>query len=233
MTTDVELDQLPISLVRMRTLFASLRQRRKQEQSNVMRLRDQVTKIEEMKAQLLKATALIDGGIRVVSANGIGTIETLVTHGLQLVFNDPTLALVVAKKESVRGNSHSLEIKEGDVQGPPLETFGGGIVNMAALLLRVILINRFGLAKLLVVDESFNNVSAEYLPMVSELLRQLAIARGYRILAVTHQPILAVAADHVYRVIPGQEKGDPSTLHKLTPLERALIRRANPDEVLG
>lgn len=76
---------------------------------------------------------------------------------------DKTLGLVVEKKEGARGYSYRLLIKHGDTVGNPMDSFGGGVQNVTAFLLRVILIKRFKLAKLLVVDESFNNVSVDYI----------------------------------------------------------------------
>jgi DNA repair ATPase RecN len=202
-------------------LLGTVRSRSSAEQATIARLRADISKIETDKAQLLKAVALIDGAIQVVSANGIGVIEQLVTTGLRLVFDDPSMSFIVVKKEGARGNSYELEVQIGELRGPILETYGGGVANVVAFLLRVILINRFQLAKFLIVDESFNNVSVEFLPMVSELLKQLTQARDYTIFAVTHQPTLAAAADNVYRVVP--HLGAPPTLHKLSETEVARL----------
>lgn len=81
-----------------------------------------------------------------------------------------------------------------------MDSFGGGPVNVIAFLLRVIMVKRFKLAKFLALDESFNNVSSDYLPLVSEMLQKLCREHGFTILAVTHQPVLAGAADRVYRI---------------------------------
>jgi len=80
-----------------------------------------------------------------------------------------------------------------------METFGGGKVNVIALLLRVVMIKRFKKAKCLVLDESFANLSAEYLPKVSEMLRSLCDDYGYSILMITHQEQLATSAHTIYR----------------------------------
>jgi ABC-type Mn2+/Zn2+ transport system ATPase subunit len=66
------------------------------------------------------------------------------------------------------------------------------------------MIKRFQLGKLLVVDETFNNVSPKYLPKVSELLKTLA-DDDFTIFAISHQAPLADAADHAYTVYPGPE----------------------------
>jgi ABC-type lipoprotein export system ATPase subunit len=115
--------------------------------------------------------------------------------------------LVVEKKETARGYSYRLLIRHGDTIGNPMDSFGGGVQNVAAFLLRVILIKRFKLAKLLVVDESFNNVSVDYIDYitnVSSMLKTLAEDHGFTILAITHQPKLAEAANCIYEVTPSK-----------------------------
>jgi len=174
------------------------------ESATVVRLGERIKELEEEKAQLVKAIGLIDRCIQIISANGIGKIESIVSDGLRRVFEDPTLSLVVEKKALARGNVYRLLVKQGDGEPyDPMNSFGGGVVNVVALLLRLILIKRFKLAKLIILDEQFNCVSADYLPTVSTLLRTLTDKYGYTILAVTHQPILADAADSIYQVTCG------------------------------
>lgn len=203
-----------------RARLAGVHQRLEYENQQAARFEKRMAEIEAEKAELSKAVGLIDKAIEVISANGVGRIETTVTNGLRLVFDDPTLGLKILKKEGARGNSYEPVGQQGEVEGPFLDTFGGGIVNVAAFLLRIIMLKRFKLARFLVLDESFNNVSAQYLPMVSELLRSLARDGGYTIFAVTHQPILALAADRIYRVVPGED-GAPPTILQTTASELA------------
>lgn len=177
-------------------------QRLSYEQERSRKIARKLGTIELEKAALVKAVALIDKAIALISQHGVETIESIVSGGLQLAFEDPTLGFTVVKTEGKRGNSYSLLVRRGDVSGPVMETFGGGIWNVAAFLLRVIMIKRFKLARVLIADEVFNNVSPVNQPRLSHVLRDLTRNHGYTILAVTHSPILAIAADNVYRVVP-------------------------------
>jgi DNA repair exonuclease SbcCD ATPase subunit len=163
------------------------------------------TKIDDLEAQKLmnsKAVAVIDRAIKVISANGIGKVESIVSDGLKLVF-DQDLQLVIERKEGAKGDSYRLMVQEGDVIGPPIDTMGGGVVNVISFLLRVIMIQRFKLNKLIVLDEAFNNVSSDRLPKVSEMLKSLCDDYDYTILSITQQPLLACAADRVLSVEAG------------------------------
>jgi hypothetical protein len=174
-----------------------------------------MAELAERKAHLVKCVTTLDTLIQTISAKGIGRVELVVTNGLQLVFG-PNVSCVLEKKEGARGTSYKIKIKEakedGDVIDDPMDSFGGGVVNLTAFLLRVLLLHRFKLAKLLVLDETMNNVSRVYLPKVSVLLRSLAEDYGFTILAVTHQPEMTAAAHNAYEV----SAEGPFTLRKLT-----------------
>ena len=171
------------------------------ESSTISRLKTKINQIEIEKTQLVKAVGLIDRAIQIISANGIGKIESIVTAGLQLVYNDPHMGLVVEKKEGARGNTYRLLVREGEFTSDPLNSRGGGVINVISFLLRLILIKRFKLAQFIVLDESFNNVSPEYQPQVSELLHEMCSKYKFTIFAITHNQQLVSRADNVYRVI--------------------------------
>ena len=196
------MDQTLVSrITRFRAGNDGLTQRLTYETQNIVRLQGKIKQLEEDKTQLVKAVGLIDRCIQVISANGLGTIESVTTAGLRLAFDDPSLGLIVEKKEGVRGISYGLLIRQGDVIGPPSETFGGGVGNVASFLLRVLMIKRFKLAKFLAVDESFNNVNgAKNKQNVSELLHKLCTDHGFTIFLVTGEELLTSAADRAYEV---------------------------------
>lgn len=188
-------------ITRFRTGNERLNQQLNYEQQTIVRLQGKIKQLEEDKTLLVKAVGLIDRCIQVLSANGLGTIESVTTAGLRLAFDDPSLGLIVEKKEGVRGITYGLLIRQGDVIGPPSDTFGGGISNVASFLLRVLLIKRFKLAKFLAVDESFNNVNgAQNKRNVSELLHKLCSDHGFTIFLVTGEELLTSAADRAYEV---------------------------------
>lgn len=174
----------------------------KTEETILQRNQDKIKELEEKKAMNVKALAVLDKAIQIISANGIGKIESIVSDGLNLVF-DQDLQLILERKEGVKGDSYRIMVKQGDVIGPPIDTMGGGVVNVISFLLRVIMIQRFKLNKVIILDEAFNNVSADHLPKVSEMLRSLCDDHGYTILSITQAPLLASAAERVFRVEKG------------------------------
>lgn len=159
--------------------------------------------LEQRKAHHLKCTAVLDLVIQQVAARGVGRVETVITQGLQLVFG-PKVSCFLEKRVMAKGNSYAVKLRvetpEGEVIGDPMESFGGGPVNLISFLMRVLMIHRFKLAKMMVLDESFNNVSHDHLHAVTALLKTLTDDHDYSILAITHQAELGVGADTVYKI---------------------------------
>ena len=213
------MDQILVNrITRFRAGQERLSQQLLYEQQSILRLEAKIAQLEADKTLLVKAVGLIDRCIQIISANGISKIESIVTGGLHLVFDDPQLGLIVEKKEGARGNTYELLMRKGDAVGKPMESFGGGPCNVVGFLLRIILIKRFKLAKFIALDESLINVGKQGgdLSRVSEMLQKLCRDHGFTILAITHEPMLASAADSVYRV--STENGVP-VLRKVDSVE--------------
>src|SRR5271157_610538 len=208
------MDQALVSrLGKVHATVSSIDQRLQYETATITRLSTRIKQLEEEKAMLVKAVGTLDRCVQIVSANGIGKIEGIVSDGLRRVFNNDHIGLLIEKKETARGNSYRLLVKKGETVGNPMDSFGGGVQNVVAFLLRVILIKRFKLAPFIALDEQFSNVSPEYQPRVSEMLKVLS-KMGFTIFAISHQPTITSAADTIYEVVV--DEGFPPALRKST-----------------
>lgn len=207
------MDQALVSrLGKVHATVSSIDQRLQYETATIARLSSRIKQLEEEKAELVKAVGTLDRCVQIISANGIGKIEGIVSDGLRQVFDNDHIGLLIEKKETARGNSYRLLIKKGETVGNPMDSFGGGVQNVVAFLLRVILIKRFRLAPFIALDEQFSNVSPEYQPKVSEMLKTLS-KLGFTIFAISHQPTITSAADTIYEVLSDEER--PPVLRKV------------------
>lgn len=129
-------------------------------------------------------------------------IVTLVNYGLHTVFPDQPLALSLGLTEKRGGPWADVLVTHRGATGPVLDTFGGGPASVIAFLLRLVTIKRCGLAPVLLLDEPFAMVSANYRDLVARLLRELADKAGLTILMVTHERQEYVAqATHAYEIV--------------------------------
>lgn len=217
------MDQALVSrLGRVHATVSSIAQRLEYETATVARLSARIKQLEEEKTELVKCVGTIDRCVQIVSANGIGKIEGVVSDGLHRVFGNDQLDLFIEKKETARGNTYRLLGRDGETVGSLMDSFGGGVQNVVAFLLRIIMIKRFRLAPFIALDEQFSNVSSEYQPKVSEMLKVLS-KMGFTIFAISHQPTITSAADTTYEVVV--DEGFPPVLRKVSS-ERSIDQQS-------
>lgn len=132
------------------------------------------------------------------------SIEELVSRGLRMIFDD-TLSFHIV--QGVRGKTPVVDfvvrttIGSEVIDTSVMEARGGGLAAVIGFLLRlvVMLLSRDPKdTSLLVLDETFAHVSAEYLEPLGQFLREVVDRTGVRIVMVTHQPEFAEFADRVY-----------------------------------
>ncbi len=91
--------------------------------------------------------------------------------------------------EEKRGKTEAalLFVRDG-LEVAPLESSGGGVVDVAAFALRLaaLLLARPLKRRLLVLDEPFRFVSAEYRPKIRSMIEQLAEEFEVQFIIVTH-----------------------------------------------
>jgi hypothetical protein len=132
-------------------------------------------------------------------------VESLVTRGLRAVFgrHDYTFAFTVTFNRGVFGVVPVLrsKFKGEELETEIVEGHGGGIADVVSFVLRVVILSlaRPRLAPVLVLDESFKHVSAEFLRGVGTLLKELNVSAGIQFILVTHRPELMDEADVIYR----------------------------------
>lgn len=149
-------------------------------------LRDEVLALNTDLQVLDVSATVLEKLLKSVSVESLQTVEKLVSYGLRVSFHDRSLALKIEASQK-RGQQHlELKFSEKNIEAPILTSFGGGAGAVAAFLLRLLVCRRMGLAPVLLLDEPFSFVSAEYRDNVGKLLRELCDSLKMTILHVTH-----------------------------------------------
>lgn len=126
-------------------------------------------------------------------------VETLLLRALQMVFGDQFTGVTLECSQKRGRLWADVSFQCRGIEGPPLDAFGGGPASVAAFILRFLVVRRLGLAPLLLLDETFSQVSASAVPGLAKFLRLLVDKLGFTILLVTHQPAFLDAATVAYR----------------------------------
>lgn len=131
-------------------------------------------------------------------------VEDVVTRGLVAIFEEPMsfrLEQVVSGKRLEVRFFLTTEHKGESLETGIMDARGGGVGAVIGFLLRVSILLLIPQSRhILVLDETFAQLSTDYLPNLSEFIRQLVDKTGVQIVMVTHQPALAESADCVYSV---------------------------------
>lgn len=141
----------------------------------------------------LEARLIIQQLSTTVQQNVHSRIAAIVSRCLETVFDEPYSFLI--KFENKRGRTEAiLTFVRGDLEADPMESCGGGVVDVAAFALRLacLCLSKPRLRKLLVLDEPMRFLSKHHQPSIAKLLLSLAEELKVQIIMVTHNPVLQV-----------------------------------------
>lgn len=122
-------------------------------------------------------------------------IAGVVSRCLATVFDEPYEFRINFERLRGRTEARLVFIREG-LAVDPITSSGGGVVDVAAFALRVscLMLKRPPARRVLVLDEPFRFVSAEYRPRVAKMLEDLSHELGIQFIMVTHIDELRVGA---------------------------------------
>jgi len=137
--------------------------------------------------------------------SSVAAVEKLQTEGLQSVFTDQKLR-VQSQVDILRGKV-SVDLKvvqETDngaiVEGSSKDTFGGSVMTVQSVIMRVIVALKHGLRPFFIMDEALPAFDANYVVNMAHFLKTLCSDLGLDMLLVSHNPLLLENADHAYRI---------------------------------
>jgi hypothetical protein len=167
-------------------------------QANIRDLENE-EELLDLVASLLRR--LIDAEV----TDGVKAVEKLQTEGLQEIFHDQNLS-VRAEVEESRGKVSvtfftTRGLEDGTrVEGVPDQSFGGAILTVQSVLMRITVIFRRKMRPLLLLDETLAAVANRYVDRAAKFLSTLSKRLGLDILLITHDEALVGAASNAYRV---------------------------------
>lgn len=190
-----------------------------------------VTQVELIQKDIDKKRELIEGDkrdaklardcstiltelVREQSNIKIGEIENIVNEGLKVVFSDNIEIKIISSILNNKTTYH-IDITQNGVHGTQ-ESFGGGVLAVISLCLRVVMIIYCKRDRILFLDESLGFVSEIYQPSLSNFISQLCKRLGFDITLISHQPRMTAYTDRIYEAY----KGKDGTEFRLTTSEK-------------
>lgn len=142
---------------------------------------------EELYAAAQEAQEVLQQVAETIQERAHRRISMVVSKCLETVFEDPYEFVIRFEKKRGKTEAVILFLRDG-MEIDPLTASGGGAVDVAAFALRTacLALSRPAPRKLVVLDEPFKFVSAQYRENVKLMLEKLAEDMGFQIVMVTH-----------------------------------------------
>lgn len=189
------------SLKELRTWLDKQKGKKEQINLDIKRLR---TEIKEKQAELVN----VEKAHEIIKLVGFKTQQSLQYHisditslAMEAVIPDPYKLEIVFVE---RRNKYECDIlfSRNDKQLDPMDSSGGGAVDIAAFALRIAAWSMSTPRKrnVIILDEPFRFVSVDLQEKASQMLKEISKRLGIQFIIVSHQAVLTKFADRVFEV---------------------------------
>lgn len=132
----------------------------------------------------------VDAALNELSSRVMGQstkfIDNLVTTGLRYVFDDLKLDFKTEVDKYRGKTSVRFVLTQDGQEAPIMDSYGGGVVVVAGVLLRIVTVISLKGRRFLLLDETLAHLSKQYIPNMSRLLSKLCESLSFDILMITH-----------------------------------------------
>ena len=187
----------------LRSLETSLRQfqsYKKQKRSEIVGLREEY-KLQEKSIIIMKE--LIDK----LSQQHVKKLVDILSFALKTIFYDKnySVELKIENKRDSKSAQFFLVEKIGEevLRYDFEDGIGGGILAVVGFVLQVFYLGYFKLAKIIFCDESFSQISNQYVDGLMNFIHKLSEKKGFIFVLISHDKRLIDRGDKVYEVEDG------------------------------
>jgi DNA repair exonuclease SbcCD ATPase subunit len=147
------------------------------------------------------AAAFVEASVRTTRQSVLNDLQTIVNDALTAVYGEdgPRLEFELSVKRERTAITPMFLQKTGELEARrKAEGLGCGVSDVAALILRLVLLKASGAEPVLVVDEPFRFLGVTQIPPASELLHRISSQLGIQVIMTTHDDATIEAADRTF-----------------------------------
>lgn len=212
----MNLSQIEKKYNRFKEDVIKLKALREEKEEELTRQQTVYQEIQKKIDKLVQVRNLLENS-NIASREYIKTeIEQLVTQGLRTIFDDSRVMFnidFVEKRNQTEAIFYlSLEGEDDHIESEIISSYGGGVVDIISISLRIILMQLLKLEGPLILDEPGKNISIHYIDRFAKFLVEGSKAFDRQIIMVTHNSTLANCADNKLYV---DQKGGVSLVRRL------------------
>lgn len=160
---------------------------------------------QDDRSTLEQTQALLRELTNILIEKEIKPIQEFVTYGIQNVFSDRDLEFSIVRKDTGTNTKYEFWLRDGLIEAPIDNNFGGSVLEVCSLMLRLMVIKRLKKATVLFMDEFFTGVDSRHRINLIQLLRTLCSKAEFDILLITHQDDFVTGADKVLKAYRTQD----------------------------
>lgn len=206
---------------------------REDKEEEFQKIKDECGVIAETQDNLISARILLEQ-CNISSRDYIkGEVEQLITKGLRTIFEDPLIKFNIEFVEK-RNQTEALfyltsEGDEARIEGDIISTYGGGLVDIISITLRIIIMELLKLEGPLILDEPGKNISSQYIGNFGKFLINISTAFARQIIMITHNSALSNCADNKIEVT--QKNGISKTFIKEREEDTESVRNSSIEKM--
>lgn len=189
-------------------------QQAKANEDRILELRSEIERLSKEMEQYQNSITSLDKVLSVVqelisslASSHMQDLEGLVTNVLRTVFfdRDYTFRIIVSEHGSHKQAEFFLQETVGGevIQSSIRDGVGGGIQAVIGFVMQVFYIHQTGAEKVLFLDESFSQISIQYVDALISFLSVLCEQEDFKILFVTHDERFMSSAKQMIEVDRG------------------------------
>lgn len=127
-------------------------------------------------------------------------VVNLVSYGLQTVFKNPSMHLVVKERLQRNQKFYTIAVSIDGVETESWMDASGGVRDMIVFMFRIVFLAISSNRRFLVLDEPFKGLSKDYRENLGEFIIYLSEQFNVQFLIVSHQTEIDAAADALYEI---------------------------------
>ena len=162
-------------------------------------MQEKLERGKQLQLDTKKALAIIQDTAQVTQNMLRNKITNLVNLAIRSVFDNPPLFIMEITLKRNRTECELL-FKDGDSTAKPIESAGGGLLDIVSLALRVVMWTFTNTDNTLILDEPMRYASPDLAPKISNMLYMISEKLGLQIIMVSHAEGINTSADKTYMV---------------------------------
>lgn len=161
----------------------------------------QLSEVRGESSDYSKCISLFQEWVSKIIDQNVNGISDLVSSGLSSVIDDQNIQFKITQELKNNKPIFKVLAVNGGRECDPVEGTGGGVASLISTIIRFTLTAKFGLSRLILLDETLSSLSNAYVPAAAAFLRELCKEFDIDILMVTHNSDFINESDTSYEAI--------------------------------